>query len=328
MKENDIRPRELHNRYLELSKKDADKVFSNVEWAELHCPACSSENHHESFVKDNFPYHECIDCESLFQSPRPPQNAFEAFYVDSESSNFWATEFFPKVAEVRREKIFAPRAQRVNSILSEKGLKNGTLIDVGAGYGVFLEEVSKVSPLDSFKAIEPSKSLAQTCRDKGYDVLEEVLESSEAWHETANVITCFEVIEHVHDPLYFVQGLRKLLAPGGIAIVSGLGVDGFDIQVLWEQSKAISPPHHLNFLSVKGLEKLFLSAGFKKVEVQTPGELDLDIVENYFKEFGDNSVLPRFVKKLFNKGPEAKANFQKFLKDNQFSSHTWIIAKA
>lgn len=328
MKEDEIRPRDLHNKYLELSKKDAEKVFSDVDWQELHCPACRSENHHESFVKDNFPYHECGDCGSLFQSPRPPLSAFEEFYIDSKSSNFWAEEFFPKVAEIRREKIFAPRAQRVNSLLSERGLTKGALIDVGAGYGVFLEEVSKSSSLENFKAIEPSKSLAQTCRTKGYEVLEEVLENSQAWHESANAITCFEVIEHVHDPKLFVEGLRKLLLPGGIAIVSGLGVDGFDIQVLWERSKAISPPHHLNFLSVKGLQDLFMSAGFKKVEVQTPGELDVDIIENYFKEFSNDSDVPRFVKKLLEKGPQAKANFQKFLKDNQFSSHTWIIAEA
>ena len=59
---------------------------------------------------------------------------------------------------------------------------------------------------------------------------------------------------------------------------------GFDIQQLWEQSKSISPPHHLNFYNTKSISLLLESSGFEIVEIATPGKLDWDIVEGMIKD--------------------------------------------
>ena len=127
----------------------------------------------------------------------------------------------------------------------------------------------------------------------------------------------------VHDPLLFVNVIRKMVAPGGIAVFTGLGVDGFDIQVLWENSKSIFPPHHINFMSVNGFQQLFKRAGFSEVEVITPGKLDIDIVRNN-QEFLTNEN--RFTKTLLNRGEEALDELQNFLAKYQLSSHCWILA--
>ena len=81
---------------------------------------------------------------------------------------------------------------------------------------------------------------------------------------------------------------KKLAKKDGYVLVSGLTVDGLDIQILGKSSKAIAPPFHLNFLSVEGLYKLFERADFSEIDVITPGKLDLDIVLNTFskKDFG------------------------------------------
>ncbi len=88
------------------------------------------------------------------------------------------------------------------------------------------------------------------------------------------------MIEHVHDPEEFVGSLANLIVEGGSVIVTGLGCEGFDVQVLWDKSKAVHALHHLNFLSVEGFENVFRRAGFSLVEVITPGKLDFDIVKN------------------------------------------------
>jgi hypothetical protein len=64
-------------------------------------------------------------------------SAFENFYRDSVSSNYWAEVFFPAVAEARREKIFRPRAERLAALCEVSGLEVWRLIDMGAGYGIF-----------------------------------------------------------------------------------------------------------------------------------------------------------------------------------------------
>ena len=52
------------------------------------------------------------------------------------------------------------------------------LYDVGAGYGTFCEEVSRLG-FDRVIALEPEPHLAQTCRDKGLEVIEAPVEQAQ-----------------------------------------------------------------------------------------------------------------------------------------------------
>ena len=84
--------------------------------------ACESEELVREFEKNGFVYSSCQNCGTLFQSPRPSIEAFEAFYRNSVSSRYWAEEFFPAVAEARREKIFRPRADRLRNLCSANAI--------------------------------------------------------------------------------------------------------------------------------------------------------------------------------------------------------------
>ena len=108
--------------------------------------------------------------------------------------------------------------------------------------------------------------------------------------------------------------------------LSTLGVDGFDIQVLWEKSKSIFPPHHINFLSGNGFRKVCHRAGLSGVDISTPGKLDVDIVRNAVKYAPEVLSEKRFLKKLLENPAKAEA-FQTYLAANCLSSHTWVIAK-
>jgi hypothetical protein len=117
-----------------------------------------------------------------------------------------------------------------------------------------------------------------------------------------------------------------LARPGGYVFISTLGVDGFDIQVLWEKSNSIFPPHHINFLSANGFKHLFERAGLEDVSVTTPGVLDVNIVQNAARR--DPAILEshRFLCNLLANDDTA-ASFQQFLSDNLLSSHTWVFGK-
>lgn len=326
MKESDIRPEHLLNRYLQLSALDASVCFDGITRENIPCVACGSRSAIHQFEKNGFAYASCNDCASLFQSPRPTLAAFEAFYQDSASARFWADEFFPAVAEARREKIFRPRVERLAQLCAKRGMDVGAIIDVGAGYGIFLDEWRRHSPATRAIAIEPSASLASECRKKGFEVVESIAEKAIGCLDVGDAVVCFEVLEHVYEPLEFVRVLARLTRRGGYLFVSTLGVDGFDIQVLWERSNSIFPPHHINFLSVAGFETLFRRAGLIDVEVITPGVLDVDIVRNAANR--DASVLDgqRFLAGVMA-NPHTSEAFQRFLADNRMSSHTWIIAR-
>jgi len=326
MKEHEIRPEALFNRYVELSAADARECFGADPRAVVACVACGESEGGFEFEKNGFAYVRCDACGTLFQSPRPSGAAFDAFYRDSASSRYWAEVFFPAVAEIRRQKMFRPRVDRLAAICGERGIRVERLVDVGAGYGIFLEEWRARFPRTELLAVEPSAPLARECRSKGFPVAEDVVANVTGYENWADVVTCFEVLEHVHAPLDFVRVLKGLARVGGSVCVSALCVDGFDLQMLWERSTQISPPHHINFLSVRGFERLFARAGLEDVIVTTPGQLDVDIVRNAAARHPGILAGHRFLQAVLGCGGTS-GRFQEFLAENRLSSHAWITGR-
>jgi SAM-dependent methyltransferase len=326
MKEEDIRPAALFQKYLELSAADASTYFAQGERHDLPCPGCGLEDVAPAFVKHGFGFAQCTACGTLYQSPRPLAEAFYSFYQESLSARYWSQVFFPAVAESRRLHLFRPKVQELARLCRDSGFFPTVVVDVGAGYGLLLEEWVRAFPDTRAIALEPNPELAAACRGRGLEVLEIFAEEARSLKVQADLVTAFEVIEHVHQPLRFCQALAGLLRPGGRLLLTGPTVDGFDIQVLWHRSNSVVPPHHLNMLSVLGFESLLERAGFIDVRIFTPGKLDVDIVNNALS--ADAQVLQgqRFVRTLLGRGQEDRAAFQKFLSEHRLSSHCWAWA--
>jgi SAM-dependent methyltransferase len=327
MKEADIRPADLFQKYLDLCAIDAVSYFETSERKHIDCPACNGSDIRHAFEKNGFGYVICNTCGTLYQSPRPVREAFDRFYKDSPSSQYWARTFFPTVAEARRKHLFRPKVEEIARLCSESHFKPEVIADIGAGFGIFLEEWRHHCPGTRLIAIEPNPDMSKICREKHLSVTACFAEEATELYEQIDLVIAFEVIEHVFDPLSFCNSLRKLMRTGGRVLLTGLTVDGFDIQVLWESSKNVSPPHHINFMSVAGFEHLMKRAGFSDVNIFTPGKLDVDIVRNSIDgkpEFKDQQ---RFIHHLLQKDSETQKAFQKFLSDHQLSSHCWVWAQ-
>jgi len=330
MKESDIRPQELFNRYLELSRLDIDRFFSDQSgFVEVPCPACLSQRYEAGMEKLGFRYVTCLECESLYVSPRPTVAMFDDYYQGAESVKFWGTDFFKETAEARREKMFKPRAQLVEEWATRVGMgASDVFVDVGSGYGIFLEEVSRLDRFGEVMGVEPAPNLAAICREKGFSIVEKLVEEVQEGEVQASFASAFEVIEHPFDPAEFLLGVRRLLKPGGMFLFTTLTISGFDMQVLWEHSKSVYPPHHINLMSVSGMEKLVQRVGFEIAELSTPGQLDVDIVRNSVIE-NPNIHLPRFARQLaFKVTDEVREAFQLFLQSQRLSSHIRVIARA
>ena len=173
--------------------------------------------------------------------------------------------------------------------------------------------------------MEPSKALATECRNKGFNVEESMVEDVTDYDGYADLVVCFEVLEHVDNPLKFITVLKKKVRPGGYLFISTLCIDGFDLKTLWNKSSQISPPHHINFHSVRGFEILFQRAGLSDVQITTPGKLDVDIVRNHLKN-NSETMEGGFMQFLLGDREKSKA-FQEFLAENKLSSHAWVLGK-
>jgi len=318
IKEHEIRPKKLYDKYLKLSREDAQK-FDKSQFCEVNCPGCGIKDSKFKFNKNGFNYVICNKCGSLYCSPRPSRDTLEDFYQNSKSSNYWSKTFYPAVAETRRKKIFKKKAEQIYHLLKKNKFKPKEICDVGAGYGILLEELQHFLKDSEFFAIEPNQEEVQICKSKNFQTLETTAEDSSKWHNRFDMVISSEVIEHVYSTFDFVDSLYNLITDNGYCLVTGLGFEGFDILTLQKNSNSIFPPHHLNFLSIDGFKRLFHKFKFSDVQVWTPGELDVNIVLN-------SPYCTDFIKVLSSRGEKTIHDFQKFLQKNNLSSHVWIWA--
>lgn len=325
MKESEIRCRDTLRRYLEMVRWDASIYFKDsLSFAGGPCPACGHSDYVFVFEKIGFRYVTCAHCQTLFVNPRPPLAALKQFYTEAASTQFWVNEFFKPMAEVRREKIFTPRAR---DIAERFGLeKKWRVGDIGAGFGLFLLELRRLWPGSNFLAIEPSPDQAAICRAANFEVFCGMLEEMDGCAGEFNLLTSFELLEHLHDPGIFLEQVWNLLKPGGYLYLTTLNGLGFDLQILWEQSPSIFPPHHLNFFNPDSVGILLGKYGFAIQEIATPGKLDWDIVEGMWRK--DSVEIGRFWKLLAARGTlEAKQQLQEWISTNGFSSHMRVVAR-
>tara|TARA_B100000029_G_C17598862_1_gene965106 strand:+ start:512 stop:1489 length:978 start_codon:yes stop_codon:yes gene_type:complete len=324
MKESDIRNNKILKRYQALVDKDIKKFFNqkknfkNVNYRSWGCREVK-----KIFKKKNFTYFQCNNTKTIFANPRPKPEVLEKFYSNTKSSQYWVEKFFLPKLKARKDKIVKPQVDFFSK--NFKSYKKKNVLDIGSGLGLFLLELKKKWPEAKLFALEPSASMAKECRLNNISVYENTIEKIKI-NKKFDVITCFELFEHLYDPKLFLQKVYNLLNKNGVFYFTTLNGMGFDIQMLRENSNSIYPPYHINFFNPKSIELLLKKIGFNIIFVDTPGKLDLSIVENNMNLLEEDKRI-FFEKFIKNENKQYKEKFQKYLQENKLSSHMRVAVK-
>jgi 2-polyprenyl-3-methyl-5-hydroxy-6-metoxy-1,4-benzoquinol methylase len=327
LKETEIRPDHLMAGQAERFAADIRRLLAHrEEFVEVGCPACASRDGRKAFEKYDLEYRVCEACETMYVSPRPPPAVLDMYYSTSENYAYWNKYIFPASEEARREKIFRPRAERILDICRRHGVATRLLLEVGAGFGTFCQEMQRTGVFSRVIAVEPTPDLAQTCRERGLEVIERPIEHIPAEElGQPDLIACFEVVEHLFSPIEFVTRCFELLAPGGLFVASCPSTKGFDVVVLGSRSDTVDV-EHINYFHPRSLQNLLTRTGFEVVEVVTPGLLDAELVRK--KALAGEVQLDAFLKQvLLDDWERLGHRFQAFLAENGLSSHLWIVGR-
>ena len=97
----------------------------------------------KNFSKLIFDYEVCSDCSSLYHSPRYEEKNFKLFYKNGKSVKYWSTNFYKKTSKSRIKFLWIPKIKLIKKIIKNKNIKITNLIDIGSGYGDFLNLAKK-----------------------------------------------------------------------------------------------------------------------------------------------------------------------------------------
>ncbi len=196
----------------------------------------------------------CPDCDLLYASPGPSPGALAAAYREaafdsSEESRFAAQTY------VRLLSRFVDRLPD----------RSGAL-DIGAGDGAFLEELLALG-FTGVAGVEPSEAPIAAARSSVRPLLRRGVFSAADFKEgTLSLVTSFQTLEHVLDPLGVCRDARRLLKEGGAVFFVCHDRRAFSARLLGLQSP-IFDIEHLQLFSPASARALLERAGFDDIEV-------------------------------------------------------------
>lgn len=203
-----------------------------------------TDNHYGS----RWTFFACRDCGLVFANPVPDPEAIARFYAALED------EEYSQEGE-GRGRNFAAVLKRLGRLAPA----GSTLLDVGAASGIFLNLARAAGY--RVQGIEPSSALADDAeRLFGLKLFRGSAEQFPGG-ENFQVVTLLDVLEHVTDPNALLAALARLLAPGGVLVVSTPDIGSLPARLLggrwWHYRVA-----HINFFNRRALARLLAAHGF------------------------------------------------------------------
>lgn len=145
---------------------------------------------------------------------------------------------------------------------------SGTLLDLGCSSGSFLESVySEQWKLYGIEMSSAGAKMAEA-RSRAKVYVGDILNAPFP-EETFDVITCFDVLEHLYEPQKVMQKVAGWLKPDGIFYVQVPNIDSAEARVFGSYWHGLELPRHLFHYSPLSLKFLAESMGLREVSVET-----------------------------------------------------------
>jgi SAM-dependent methyltransferase len=247
----------------------------HLDWEEIDCPLCGRHDSElvmeaadSTFSKGKgfqFAVVRCRECRLMYTNPRPTAECLAPFYPDQYPphtlrrnsrtgrvpSRTWA-RLFGRPCPERRGQLPWP--------------KPGRLLDFGCGGGSYLCEMAargwRVAGLDV------SPQVVQSIHGLGFEAYAGTLPHPDLKPGSFDVITMWQSLEHVPQPLSVLRAAYELLAPGGKLV---LAVPDFECQTnRWfgDQWFGLDLPRHLTHFTRRTLREMMAASGFRVHEIR------------------------------------------------------------
>jgi 2-polyprenyl-3-methyl-5-hydroxy-6-metoxy-1,4-benzoquinol methylase len=193
----------------------------------------------------------CNNCHLVYVNPIEKVDRLTWYYSTATNTS----------APTIRESYLRTAKSQVELI--KKYRKDTSILDIGCAQGFFLFEASKAGYIT--KGVELSRDAARYAKEEfGLDVEIGPFEELQFPENHFDVVTLWQVLEHLSYPLVVLKEVNRILKPGGLLIVSTPNMAGIPAKILrkkWWDIKRL----HINQFTTKTLMDILHSAGFQNI---------------------------------------------------------------
>ncbi|MEZ4866403.1 MAG: class I SAM-dependent methyltransferase [Caldilineaceae bacterium] len=199
----------------------------------------------------------CQQCGLVTLRPQPPDLValypanYEPYWLpNAEVNQCWQ--------RWQQRRHFATRANLVAQACSQ----GGYVLDIGCGTGGFLHALCESSCFQGIGVDISHYALQVAQRQQIQGVCANARDCCLA-PASFDIVTLWEVIEHIPEPLAALADIRRLLRPGGIMLLSTPNSQSWQAH-LWRQYwQGWESPRHLQIFSWATVERLLDATGFQ-----------------------------------------------------------------
>ena len=241
------------------------------------CPLCKGTDLAIKYDTRPIKIASCKNCFLCFSSEQMSQSEINAYYREDFSSE-----------RHRKGQIINAL---VNSYLigaNDIQLYEKKILDVGCGYGYLIQELKKKSKYSSLicgvEISDVERSQAQELLGNSSTIFSHLDRIED---ESFDIVTCFEVLEHVKDPLSFVNLLHRKLRDGGLLVMLTDNFESTIVKKMREDYPKWIPHSHIVHFGPNSFRGLFLLSDFgiePLVKFFTPVELYIIKIRHKIKK--------------------------------------------
>lgn len=221
------------------------------------CPSCGASGRLPWLRHYKLKLWLCNGCGVGYSDPQP-REAVEQRYL----SQYDLAEHFGAL-ENRKSVLTERRLDRLPDLML-----GNRLLDVGCGDGQFA--ASAQSRGWRSHGVELNPSGAARARARGVDVVEGHLEGTELPDASFDLVTAWDVIEHVPDPRPFIEHLVRLVAPGGLIVITTLNRRAL-VARAFRGRWSMLVEDHFTYWDRRSLRRAFAATGVRLVSTTSFG---------------------------------------------------------
>lgn len=202
----------------------------------------------------------CRQCGLLYINPRPTPEEIKYYYPEEYGPYNVTPEDEPSwIKRLDHQYGYWKRARLAKAACPQ----GGRILDVGCAMGNFLHMMTR---LGSWKAygLDISPEATEYARER-YGVETFTGELLDAGYPNSyfDVVTMWDVMEHVHDPTSTLTEVHRILKPGGLTIIRVPNVSTWDARLFGPYWVGYDAPRHLFVFSHETLRHLLQKTGFR-----------------------------------------------------------------